>query len=148
MDAQDDSGRAALHWACSWGHTWCVKMLCEIGSANLNLTDHKRETPLILAVIDGKIGCVEVVFKAYCICNTLYYRCVRYLLAQGANPNCYDDSGRCPMHWAATWGHTFCLRYLVQSDANMNAQDHKGETPMILAVISGHIGCLQVFTGC
>ncbi len=59
-NAQDDSGRTALHWASGWGHTWCVKMLCQYGKANINLTDHKRESPLIPAVIDGKVGCIEV----------------------------------------------------------------------------------------
>ncbi len=61
-NAQDDSGRTALHWACSWGHAWSVRMLCEYGNANVNLTDQKRETPLILAVIDGKVGVVEVIY--------------------------------------------------------------------------------------
>ena len=37
-------------------------MLCEYGNANVNLTDQKRETPLILAVIDGKVGVVEVIY--------------------------------------------------------------------------------------
>ncbi len=85
-------------------------------------------------------GSIHVILYFY----TLYYRCVAYLLTQGADPNSFDDSRRCPMHWAANWGHTICLRHLIKSDANINAQDDKGETPLILAVISGNVGCIQV----
>jgi len=60
---------------------------------------------------------------------------VKALLAEGHDPNAFDDIFFTPLHHAADKGHLDVIHLLLQAGADVNAQDesHIGDTPL------GHI---------
>lgn len=51
-------------------------------------------------------------------------RCLRALLAAGADREAQDEHGRRPLHMAAERGHSDCARALLLSGADKNAKDN------------------------
>jgi ankyrin repeat protein len=60
---------------------------------------------------------------------------VRSLLAEGHDPNAYDDISFTPLHHAAKNGHLEIIKLLLKAGADINAHDDSriGDTPL------GHI---------
>ncbi len=74
------------------------------------------ETPLHLAIANGKHGIVEL------------------LLKNGANPNFKMYYGATPLHLVVEYGQNDSLKHLIEHGANVNGQDYGGNTPLHLAV--------------
>jgi len=50
VDVKKDDGFSALHLACLNGHYGVSKVLLEEGQAEIEITNHRKQTPLHLAV--------------------------------------------------------------------------------------------------
>jgi ankyrin repeat protein len=57
---------------------------------------------------------------------------VKRLLAEGFQPNVFDELGKTPLHYAAERGHLDVMRLLIASGADVNANDESviGDTPL------------------
>ena len=70
----------------------------------------------------------------------------RGLLAQGANLDALDASGRTPLHLACLHGvhpkvgHVECVRLLLDAGAQVDVEDGDGDTPLCLAFANGAPG--------
>jgi ankyrin repeat protein len=69
-----------------------------------------------------------------------------FLIEQNFDPSKVDQSGRTPLHLAASRkdGTTDCLRWLLTHDLNPNAQSNQGETPLHLACKSGSVKSTEI----
>jgi ankyrin repeat protein len=56
----------------------------------------------------------------------------RRLLAEGHQPNAFDDLGKTPLHYAAEGQHLEVMTLLIDSGASVNAHDERvvGNTPL------------------
>eukprot|EP00056_Hartaetosiga_gracilis_P022487 m.30891 g.30891 ORF g.30891 m.30891 type:complete len:132 (+) comp9672_c0_seq2:85-480(+) len=72
---------------------------------------------------------------------------VTWLLANGANVNCWDQSilgyNRTPMHWSAIKGHLGVMKVLVAHGADTGCRDKWNRSPLHKAAINGHINIVQ-----
>ena len=65
---------------------------------------------------------------------------LRYLLAQGANPNIRDGKGNTPLVLATSLGEIDLIQTLLDKKANVNLANSSGETPLIFAVQRRDLG--------
>ncbi|KAL7801877.1 ankyrin repeat-containing domain protein [Trichoderma afarasin] len=79
-----------------------------------------RQTPLHLAVQDGKADVVES------------------LLMQGDNIEAQDTDGKTPLHLAVLKGNLDMTKLLLDRGANIEAKKDEGRTPLFNAVCSGN----------
>ena len=84
VDARDEDGWTALHWAASEGRTACLKALLAAG-ASVHYVDISGATPL--HYVHG------------------YTACIRALIAAGMDVNRATDYGRTPFVLALARGH-------------------------------------------
>lgn len=63
VDARDNDGHTALHWACYQGDALSVELLLKAGASPL-ATDDAGLSPLHWAAVKGNAACIEAVAKA------------------------------------------------------------------------------------
>ncbi|CAM8925781.1 unnamed protein product [Rhodiola kirilowii] len=128
-----------LHIAAANGHIEIISILLD-RSVDLNLLNSRKQTPLMLAAMCGKVYCVHL------------------LLGRGANILTFDSvNGRTPLHYASYYGNLSCLQAILTEAANsndisvswgfsrfVNARDQKGETPLHLASRKRHPSCVHL----
>ncbi|KAK3156477.1 hypothetical protein QOZ80_2AG0107750 [Eleusine coracana subsp. coracana] len=131
---------SALHIAAGNGHVQVVSMLLERG-AHPDLLNRKKQTPLMVAVMHGRIECVLKLLEAGA--NMLMFDCVH---------------GRTCLHHAAYYGHADCLRAVLSAAAQnsspvtsswgfarfVNLRDERGATALHLAARQGRAECVHV----
>ena len=61
LEHTSDVGQTALSLAAHYGHVQVVQLLAKEG-AHLNLADHLKRTPLLLAIERGDVRLVEILF--------------------------------------------------------------------------------------
>ncbi|KAG0496111.1 hypothetical protein HPP92_000802 [Vanilla planifolia] len=126
------------HIAAAYGHEEMLSMLLDQWYIPDVLTRHK-ETPLMLAAMQGKVACVEKLLQA------------------GANILKFESRhGRTCLHYAACYGHSDCLQAILQAaylepiSASwgfarfINTRDAKGLTALHLAAKQGKLACLRL----
>jgi hypothetical protein len=119
VNAIDDSGFAALHWAAMGGKLEIAQCLVEHG-ADVNVRSRTGCTPLHPAARTGELDMIQ------------------YLLASGAEVDARIDDrgsaeGNTPLHSAAIRGQLAAAKLLLEHGADVNAQNAAGETPVQLA---------------
>ena len=62
LNACDDSGKTALHWAASVNNCDAVRVLLQNG-ANRDAQNHREETPLLLAAREGSFQCAKLLLE-------------------------------------------------------------------------------------
>jgi ankyrin repeat protein len=87
---------------------------------NVNITTHRRETPLIIA---SQLGAT---------------RFASLIVMRGANLNAQDERGYAALHYAVESNSVKMVRQLVECGANVNIQNSDGNTPMHLVVNSNN----------
>lgn len=96
--------------------------LLQDGKEELNSTDSRHWTPLIVAAFNGH----DLV--------------TRMLLEFGADTSAQDKSGYSALHWAAYNGQSRTVKLLLQEKADINARSLSGWTPLMQASARGHLG--------
>ncbi|KAA0701963.1 Ankyrin repeat and protein kinase domain-containing protein 1 [Triplophysa tibetana] len=120
VDEQEaQSGRTALHLACSYGYLKIAQLLVSKG-ADLNKTDDQQSTSLHLAADEG------------------HYRVVRLLANSGADVKAQDERSYSALHYGALKGHMSICKNLLSKGADPDARTHQNWTAMHLAALKGH----------
>jgi hypothetical protein len=94
--------------------------------ADVNQTDDKGYTPLILATYNDNFEVAQL------------------LLKHGANTEIKDHSGRTALMGASFKGNEREVKLLLDNGANASAADSKGLTSMMYAVMFGRISVIHV----
>ncbi|EWG55805.1 hypothetical protein FVEG_17597 [Fusarium verticillioides 7600] len=153
IDAQDSSGRAALHIAIELHLTLEAKSLVR-GGPDVTIRDFDGRQPIYLACIGRQTEMAHFpltrIKDVNALCNKketlLASACqmgqldiVNFLLENGADANISDD-GLTPLHWACSDDEEEIVERLLQEDTlNINAIDKKETlTPLNSAVLYGH----------
>lgn len=123
MEALDNEGKSALHWAAQRGHLEMMKVMLDKG-ANINLTDDFEKmagtTPLELACIYGNVDMVKL------------------LMERGADDSIQNDSGNTAAHYAVKEIESYIrVEYdkraqMVELLENIDIPRDDGKTPLIL----------------
>ena len=123
VDDQDILGETALMWAARNGHTETVKLLVEIGDANVNHVSNYGMTALMLAAEKGHI------------------ETVKKLIEKGAVVNIENNDGNTALMLAAANGHIETVKKLIEKGANVNIENKDRNTALIIVIIAekGHI---------
>ncbi|XP_022158785.1 putative E3 ubiquitin-protein ligase XBAT31 [Momordica charantia] len=130
---------SALHFAAAHGHIEILSLLLERYAINPDEANGKKQTPLMLAAMHGKISCVQK------------------LVEVGANILLFDSVGRrtC-LHYAAYYGHSDCLKAILSAAHSspiavswgyarfVNIRDGKGATPLHLAARRRRAECVHI----
>ncbi|KAK4764474.1 hypothetical protein SAY87_013912 [Trapa incisa] len=119
--------QSLLHIASANGQIEILSMILD-RSLNPDLLNRKKQTPLMLAAMHGKISCVKKLLDAGA--NVLKFDCL---------------NGRTCLHYAAYYGHSHCLQVILSSTQSspvaaswgyarfVNIRDGRGATPLHLA---------------
>jgi hypothetical protein len=129
LEAKDEKGRTALHWAAAWGNETLLRyLLGESGTrkADVQASGHRGKTALHLASAHG------------------HTRIVRLLLNHNANCKATSHGEWTAMHMAAEQGHKEVVRELIHSKAEVNAATTRGRTPLHWASLNGHIEVVEI----
>ena len=119
VNATDNGGSTALHWAAIRGPLEFVKLLLDRG-ADVNATDRYGKTALHEVVMLGD------------------WAIVKALVIAGANVDAANDEGVTPLEIAALWGFTDIVKVLVKAGANVDTKNNSGETVLQRATTFGH----------
>lgn len=124
-------GETALLLACKRlrGNTLLDTVNRLLGSsADVNITDHEGDSPLLAAIRAGE---TDVVRQLLCV--------------GGADVNAGDSGFWCPMHEAAERGDLATLQCLVEHGRHtrLGVRDECRMTPIFVAAQGGHRACLQ-----
>ncbi|KZW03526.1 ankyrin, partial [Exidia glandulosa HHB12029] len=163
LNAVDDDGRTALHWAALSNEAVdIVKYLLETG-AEVDKPDPNGWTALHIAASAGNDATVMALLEGGADpkrgndkgLTALHYAASKsrieigkILISRGADINARDRANQLPLHRAATTGSEGFIKLLLkppQADESkplpkprLNTADRTGNTPLHLALESGH----------
>lgn len=125
VNAQDDIGNTALHYAANEGKLEVAKELINKG-ANVNAKGSGNDwTPLHSAVYGAHKDLVKL------------------LLDKKADPNAVTTTQWTAMHSAASEGQVPIISLLLDAGANINAANFSGKTPIYLAAAGEHTSAVK-----
>ena len=164
VEASDENGNTALHYAAMEKMTDVVRLLISDRGVNQNRTTTTKSifTPLHYAARNCHFEIIEFLVKNRADCSTPTpewdgarsaihlvllepglprYRadCLRLLLRHGAEIDQPDGAGRTPLHWAAQHGELGKVKWLISNRAKLEAQTNDSLTPLHLAVEARHL---------
>lgn len=125
INTMENSGRSALHLACSFGHVAIAKLLIERGAVVNQWNHTKTVTPLHCAAMAGSLDCIKC------------------LLENGANVNAGIEN-RSALHLAVEKNAIDCVELLLMSKANPNTPQVYTETTLHTAAALGHLDCMRL----
>lgn len=153
INAKDNGGKAALHWAALYGQKKVVELLLA-EKADVNLPDEGGFTPLHWATMFNKSDVVAVLLANKADMNVTVPRfrwtplrlavihghmaTAEALLKGGANPNPNDNENIPLLHQAVIRGKKEMVELLLANKADINKKDPEGETPLAEAIEQGH----------
>jgi ankyrin repeat protein len=161
VEAVDECGQNALHWASANGHLEMVRFLLTMTGANLEVTDNDGFTALHYACCYGHWEVVEYLVETaganveaasksnstplHCATKLGQLMIVKYLVGvAGANVEATTNTGWKPLHIACSATHLAVVRYLVETaKADVAAEDETGLTPLLNTSIYGHLNIVQ-----
>jgi len=120
IEAQDEKGKTALHWASERGHVHVVDMLLAHG-ANLENRTYAGWSPLHFAAQQG------------------HQEIIRILLLNGANVNSEAADGRSPLQGAIEAARVEVVAHLLNADANPTQSSYDGPRILQLAQTKNEI---------
>jgi len=118
-------GNTGLHWAVRYGQTQVIRLLVDKYSATVNAQNADGETPLHLAVREGRDDIAQ------------------YLLQNNADANIAALDGTYPLHSAAASNRLELARLLVQYGAWLECEDMESETPLFYAVRENQLSMVE-----
>lgn len=114
--SKDRYGASALHQAARQGDAETLLLILEASAVDVNERNDAGETPLLIAVRAGAMGCVEK------------------LLSVKADPDRPGKNGETPLCEAARLGRLVIAEMLVRAGADVNAALRNGQTPLLQAI--------------
>jgi hypothetical protein len=146
IDATDEDGYTALHWAYMRAHWDIADYLIEKG-ADLNVVGGDGGTQINWAVHHDNVDAVKTLIDSGAKLNirnqwgmtelhTAIWRgnihVVEYLLDHGSDPNIKTNEGWTAMHYAYRSGHDDIIALLKKRGVSMTEKDDMGRTPQYL----------------
>ncbi len=126
VNAAQNGGMTALHWAAQGGHPQMARMLLVAGAFPDAATRNGGYTPLHLAARAGHDALIGV------------------LLEGGADPGATNSLGTTPLHFAASSGLVEGIRLLSQAGAEVDAREGASDqTPLVFAAAAGEAGAVR-----
>jgi ankyrin repeat protein len=133
-----------IHYACSSGLLFMVKLIYALAEVDLNEPKSTGETPLYLAIENNHIGVVSFLLDNGATPQTIsaegpfpLHLAVQggkltiadMLLNKGAEFDAYNEIGFAPIHYAAAYDYPDIIRLLKDKGANVNlmARTTEGE---------------------
>ncbi|CAG8958418.1 hypothetical protein HYFRA_00011095, partial [Hymenoscyphus fraxineus] len=122
-EAQDETKRTPLIWACAEGKRRFAEQLLTrpLGRANIDATEIRDKTSLHLAAIHNRDDIVEL------------------LLLYGADVHAQSDGGWTPFHNSCQNGCEKIVRQLVKAGSDINGKLLNGRSGLHLAAEGGHV---------
>jgi uncharacterized protein len=126
VNAPQNDGATALHWAVYRGDLELVQMLVRAG-ADVKAANREGTTPLWLASVNGDA------------------KILASLIEGGADPNEKLPLGRTPLMISARTGKLDAMKVLLDHGADPNAKDAlRGTTPIMWAADEGHAAAIKL----
>ncbi|ACP20925.1 hypothetical protein Aasi_1610 [Candidatus Amoebophilus asiaticus 5a2] len=142
LNEQDEMGITPLHRAVCLEFRWqfqshknLINEMVSLG-ADINATDHKKQTPLHWAV-NNMQGDGEIIKYGRIVID--YPTIIRKLVDLDADINAKDRRGYAPLHYAVEKNNQYAISLLIELGANKDIQDNNGNTPLHLAVELGNM---------
>ena len=133
VDAHDKQGRTALMTA-AWKNYYHVMVILLRGGADVNKKDNNGRHVLHNLAADKQCNWGRDIIEEL----------LRYKVALDG-PHARDESGRTPLHWAASTGkRELCEMLLKQSTTDVNAIEGRGKAPIHLAIAHGRDDIVEV----
>lgn len=162
--ATDVYGRVPLHYASMHGHVGLVQLLIEAAPDTVNQRDQDSFTPLIHAIVNSHLSCVQYLLAKGAhldrlgpsehiplnlACQNASLEIVELLLQHHAEM-LPDAEGLYPQHLVARSGKTPAMVPLLQRyGADLDQPDKLYQwTPIFHAASEGHVQCLQALLEC
>lgn len=123
IHSEDDQGTPALIIALKKGYTIIGRILINAG-ADINATDHRGMTPLLLSCGKFSNGNKEI---------------AEMLINKGANINVRDLLGFTPLLLSLTGGVSGVAELLIEKGADLNAVTKTGKNALSLAEMTGNM---------
>jgi ankyrin repeat protein len=139
VNAPQNDGSTALHWAVQRGNVELVNLLVRSG-ANVKAATREGVTPLWLASLNGDPAALGALLEAGADANeklplgrtplmiasrTGNVAAMTVLLDKGANPNTKETlRGTTPLMWAADEGHATAVKLLIDRGADLKARSN------------------------
>nr|CAD7398639.1 unnamed protein product [Timema cristinae] len=146
---------SVLHLSSSSGHLTVVQILVQAG-AQLDVLDRAQNTPLMLAVLEGKNEVVNFLIKAgasvmlkgmggmtalHLATKSGNQQACQHILAIPNLPRDFidtkDDGGWTPLVWAAEHSHAHIVEYLLSKRANPFVRDAEQNIALHWSAFSG-----------
>eukprot|EP01043_Picozoa_sp_COSAG02_P024040 COSAG02_NODE_1301_length_13367_cov_14.080570_14_plen_724_part_00 len=157
IDAQDDKGFTALHYAALNGQADCALLLLE-GGANSQIKASDGRTPLFIAA-NGQEACLTLLLQVgaavdqplkdgttplFIAVQEGQEACLTLLLQAGAAVDQPLKDGSTPLQFAAQKGQEACLTLLLQAGAVVDRPNKNGSTALQFAAQEGQEACLTL----
>lgn len=121
VDAQDEGGCTALHWAAFEGHVDVTNCLLTHGSADIEAVAKFGRRALLRAIENNKILAAAA------------------LIAKSADVNATDDCQISPLHVASKRGNYEAVDLLVKHKASVGSLTYDRQTPLHCAAQSANL---------
>jgi hypothetical protein len=156
---EKENGGGTLIDAVKFGDKKALKRLLGRSDTNLEETNDRGETALILAALLGDYEAVQLLVESGALVNaksTLSITALmaaaqngdiaalRYLLTKGADPDARKKDGTTILMIAAMFGHAECVQALLEAGVDITAEDIYGYTALTLA--AGCEECEEILT--
>jgi ankyrin repeat protein len=126
VNAPQNDGSTALHWAVQRGNVELVNLLVRSG-ANVKAATREGVTPLWLASLNGDAATLGALIEA------------------GGDPNEKLPLGRTPLMIASRTGNVAAMTVLLDKGADANAKETlRGTTPVMWAADEGHAPAVKL----
>ncbi|KAI3445838.1 hypothetical protein Pfo_002503 [Paulownia fortunei] len=126
VNAKDNAGQTALHWAAVRGSIAAADVLLQNG-ARVEVADINGYRAVHVAAQYGQTAFLNYIVAKY-----------------HADFDVPDNDGRSPLHWAAYKGFADTIRLLLFRDACQGRQDKEGCTPLHWAALRGNVEACSV----
>lgn len=161
-DARDGDGNAAIHLATAHENAEHILPVLLAHSADIDSRTRKGETPLMIAVKNGRADIVKLLidsgadigakddFEYNAFHHSAYQEradIVRILLANWADVDGVSRYGRTALHIAADRGHGSVVKVLKEAGANLKLKDRNGKTAMDLAIGGSYDETVRILKG-